>query len=162
MTPGPRWWDRAINALVPAALIAAMIAHLFPFFVPSPGLYPIDLNSGLSAFFIGLRVLTVAPLDPFFEAFSLPLIAAFVGLMYLRRPGWIGSLAPLVCSVVGLTCLGSAYFWKSRSPWPTATTRRRPASGPELRPFGDRQAVDACVMRTFGARRAVICKGGEW
>src|SRR5713226_7102006 len=78
MTPGPRWWDRAINALVPAALIAAMISHLFPFFVPSPGLYPIDLNSGLSAFFIGLRVLTVAPLDPFFDAFSLPLIAAFV------------------------------------------------------------------------------------
>jgi len=116
MTPGPRWWDRAINALVPAALIAAMVAHLFPFFVPSPGLYPIDLNSGLSAFFIGLRVLTVAPLDPFFEAFSLPLIAAFVGLMYLRRPGWIGSLAPLVCSVVGLTCLGSAYFWEKQEP----------------------------------------------
>jgi len=42
--------------------------------------------------------------------FSLPLIAAFVGLIYQRRPGWIGSLAPLVCSVAGLTCLGSAYF----------------------------------------------------
>jgi len=113
---GPRRWDRAINALVPAALIAAMIAHACPFIVPGRGLYPIDLNSGLSAFFIGFRVLTVAPLDPFFEAFSLPLIAAFVGLMYQRRPGWIGSLAPLVCSVVGLICLGSAYFWVKQEP----------------------------------------------
>ena len=109
---GPRRWDRAINALVPAALIAAMIAHAYPFIVPGRGLYPIDLNTGFSAFFIGFVVLTKAPLDPFFEAFSLPLIAAFVGLMYQRRPGWIGSLAPLVCSVVGLTCLGSAYLWE--------------------------------------------------
>jgi hypothetical protein len=111
---GPRWWDRAINALVPAALIAAMIAHAFPFLVSGQGLYPIDLDSGFSAFFIGFFVLTVAPLDPFFEAFSLPLIAAVVGLMYQRRPGWIGSLAPLICAVVGLTCLGSAYFWETQ------------------------------------------------
>lgn len=96
--------------------MAAMIAHAFPFIVPHPGFYPIDLNTGFSAFFIGFLVLTVAPLDPFFEAFSLPLIAAFVGLMYQRRPGWIGSLAPLVCSVVGLTCLGSAYFWEKQEP----------------------------------------------
>ncbi len=66
---GPRWWDRAINALVPAALIAAMIAHALPFIVPGQGLYPIDLNTGFSAFFIGFLVLTAAPLDPFFEAF---------------------------------------------------------------------------------------------
>jgi hypothetical protein len=113
---GPHRWERALSVLVPAALIAAMIAHAFPFIVQSPGLYPIDLNSGFSAFLIGLLVLTVAPLDPFFEAFSLPLIAAFVGLVYQRRPGWIGSLVPLICSVVGLTCLGSAYFWdKSES-----------------------------------------------
>jgi hypothetical protein len=112
----PRRWDRAINALVPAALIAVMIAHAFPFIVPHPGLYPIDLNSGFSAFFIGFSVLTAAPSDPFFEAFSLPLIAAFVGLMYERRPGWMGALAPLVCSVVGLTCLGSAYFWENPEP----------------------------------------------
>jgi hypothetical protein len=113
---GPRWWDRAIDALVPAALIAAVIAHAFPFIVPGHGLYPIDLDTGFSAFLVGFFVLTVAPLDPFFEAFSLPLIAAFVGLMYQRRPGWIGSLAPLVCSVVGLTCLGSAYFWEKQEP----------------------------------------------
>jgi hypothetical protein len=113
---GPHRWDRAINALVPAALIAAMIAHLFPFIVAGRGLYPIDLDSGLSAFLIGFVVLTKAPLDPFFEAFSLPLIAAFVGLMYQRQPGWNGSLAPLVCSVVGLTCLGSAYFWEKQEP----------------------------------------------
>jgi hypothetical protein len=109
---GPRWWDRTINALVPAALIAAMIAYAFPFIVPGQGLYPVDLESGFSAFFVGFFVLTMAPLDPFFEAFSLPLIAAFVGLLYQRRPGWIGSVAPLVCSVAGLTCLGSAYFWE--------------------------------------------------
>jgi hypothetical protein len=108
---GPRRWDRAINALVPAALIAAMIAHAFPFIVPHPGLYPIDLNTGFSAFFIGFL-----SLDAFFAAFSLPLIAAFVGLMYQRRPGWIGSLVPLVCSVVGLTCLGSAYFLEKQEP----------------------------------------------
>lgn len=108
---GPRRWDRAINALVATALIAAIIAHLFPFIVSGGGLYPLDLDSGLSAFLIGFVMLTNAPLDPFFETFSLPLIAAFVGLMYQRRPGWMGSLAPLVCSVVGLTCLGSAYFW---------------------------------------------------
>ena len=113
---GPRWWDRAIDALVPAALIAAMIAYAFPFIVRGHGLYPIELNTGFSAFFIGFYVLTRAPLDPFFEAFSLPLIAAFVGLMYQRRPGWIGSLAPLVCSVVGLTCLGSVYFWEKQEP----------------------------------------------
>lgn len=107
----PRWWDRATNALVPAAFIAAMSAYAFPFIVPGQGSFPIDLNSGFSAFFVGFLVLTAAPLDPFFAAFSLPLIAAFVGLVYQRRPGWIGSLAPLICSVVALTCLGSAYFW---------------------------------------------------
>jgi hypothetical protein len=110
----PGGWDRAINALVPAALIAAMIAHAFPFIVSGQGIYPIVLDSGFSAFFLGFFVLTVAPLDPFFEAFSLPLIAAFVGLMYQRRPGWVGSLAPLICAVVGLTCLGSAYFWEKQ------------------------------------------------
>ena len=25
-----RWWDRAINALVPAAFVAAMISYAFP------------------------------------------------------------------------------------------------------------------------------------
>lgn len=114
MTPGPRWWDRAINALVPAALIAAMIAYLLPFFNPSLGFHRINGESGVSAFFIGFFVVTVAPLDPFFVAFSLPLIAALVGLIYQRRPGWIGSLAPLICALVGLSCLGSAYFWDKR------------------------------------------------
>jgi hypothetical protein len=113
---GPRRWDRAINALVPAAFIAAMIAHLLPFIVPGQGLYPVDLNTGFSAFFIGFVVLTKAPLNPFFEAFSLPLIAAFVGLIYQRRPGWSGSLAALICAVVGLTCLGSAYLWEKSEP----------------------------------------------
>ena len=108
---GSRRWDRAINALVPAALIAAMIAHAFPFFVSSLVLYPIDLKTGFAAFSVGFVLLTWPTWDPFFEAFSLPLIAAFVGLVYQRRPGWMGALAPLVCSVVGLTSLGSAYFW---------------------------------------------------
>lgn len=108
---GPRRWDRAINTLVPTALFAAIFAHAFPFIASGQGQYPVDLDSGLSAFSIGFVVLTTAPLDPFFEAFSVPLIAAFVGLLYQRRRGWIGSLAPLVCSVVGLTLLGSAYFW---------------------------------------------------
>jgi hypothetical protein len=106
---GSRRWDRLINALVAIALIAVIVAHAFPFI--TSGQYPVDLDSGLSAFFIGFVVLTAAPLDPFFEAFSLPLIAAFVGLMYQWRRGWLGSLAPFVCSVVGLTLLGSAYFW---------------------------------------------------
>jgi hypothetical protein len=108
---GPRRLDRAISALVPTALIATIVAYALPFIVSGHGQYPVDLDSGLSAFAIGLVVLTTAPLDPFFEAFSLPLIAALVGLVYQRRRGWIGSLAPLVCSVVGLTLLGSAYFW---------------------------------------------------
>jgi hypothetical protein len=107
---GARRWDRAINALVPATLIAAMIAYALPFIVSGGGLYPVDLNSGFSAFAIGFFRLTAANVDPFFVTLSLPLIAAFVGLMYQRRPGWIGSLAPLVCSLVGLTCMGSAYF----------------------------------------------------
>jgi hypothetical protein len=111
---GPRRWGRAINALVPAALIATMIAYALPFVVSGGGLYPVDLNSGLSAFAIGFFRLTTANLDPFFVTLSLPLIAAFVGLMYQRRPGWIGSLAPLVCSVAGLTCLGSAYFMEKQ------------------------------------------------
>ena len=104
--------DRAIKALVPAALVSAMIAHTLPFIVPGRGPYPVDLNTGLSAFLIGFLVLTTAPLGLFFAAFSLPLIAAFVGLIYQRRPGWIGSLAPLICAVMGLTCLGSAYLWE--------------------------------------------------
>jgi hypothetical protein len=111
---GPRRWDRALSALVPAALIAAIVAYLFPFIASGQGQYPVDLDSGWSAFFIGFFVLTAAPLDPFFEAFSLPLIAAFVGLIYQRRRGWIGSAGPLVCSVVGLTLLGSAYFWDNQ------------------------------------------------
>jgi hypothetical protein len=108
---GSRWWDRVINGLVPTALIAAIVAYALPFIASGQGQYPVDLDSGLSAFAIGFVVLTTAPLDPFFVAFSVPLIAAFVGLLYQRRRGWIGSLAPLVCSVVGLTLLGSAYFW---------------------------------------------------
>jgi peptidoglycan/LPS O-acetylase OafA/YrhL len=108
---GSRWWDRVINGLVPTALIAAIVAYALPFIASGQGQYPVDLDSGLSAFFIGFFVLTAAPLDPFFEMFSLPLIAAFVGLMHVRRRGWLGSLSPLVCSVVGLILLGSAYFW---------------------------------------------------
>ncbi len=108
----PRRWDRAINALVPAALISAMIAHVLPFIVPGQDPYPVDLNTGLSAFVIGFLVLTAAPLGLFFAAFSLPLMAAFVGLIYQRRPRWIGSLAPLICAAVGLTSLGSAYLWE--------------------------------------------------
>jgi hypothetical protein len=48
--------------------------------------------------------------------FSLPVIAAFVGLVY-RRPGWTGSLAPLICAALGLTCLGSAYIWEQSGPF---------------------------------------------
>ncbi len=122
---GPRWWDRTINALVPAALIAAMIAHAFPFIVRGQGLYPVDLESGFSSFFIGFFVLTVAPLDPFFEAFSLPLIAAFVGLIYQRRPGWIGSACLLGCGpdLSGICVLWErpehlAYgYFAARRPW---------------------------------------------
>jgi hypothetical protein len=111
---GPGWRDRAINALVPAAFVAAMISYAFPFGVISGSQRLTD--TGFSAFFVGFIALTVAPLDPFFWAFSLPVIAAFVGLIYRRRPGWIGSLAPLICAVVGLTCLGSAYVWEKSEP----------------------------------------------
>jgi hypothetical protein len=54
----PRWWDRAVNALGPAALIAAMIAHAVRFFVPGQGSFPVDLNSGFSSpFDKGARLL---------------------------------------------------------------------------------------------------------
>jgi NADH:ubiquinone oxidoreductase subunit 6 (subunit J) len=111
---GRPWWDRAIQALVPTALVAAMISYAFPFG------FPVDFSpysdSGFLAFFGGLAVLTEAPLDPFFWMFSLPLIAAVVGLIYQRRPGWIGALAPLICAVVGLAGLGSAYLWERWEP----------------------------------------------
>jgi hypothetical protein len=114
-----RWWDRAIKLLVPAALIAAMLAYAFPFFKPLP--IPIDhifrVDTGLTAFHIGFIALTMAPLNPLFEQFSLPLIAAFVGLMYLRRPGWTGSVVPLACAVFGFAALGSAYVWPSELPF---------------------------------------------
>ena len=75
-----RWWDRAINALVPAAFVAAMISYAFPFGVLVS--FPPYSDSGFLTFFGGFFVLTVAPLDPFFWVFSLPLIAAVVGLIY--------------------------------------------------------------------------------
>jgi hypothetical protein len=114
---GPHWWDRLINALVPAALIAAMIAHALPFLNPTPGIHPFAVESGFSAFFVGFLVLTVAPLDPYFEAYSFPLIAAVVGLMFIRRRGRLGSAGPLVCALVGLTALGSAYVLDPQAPW---------------------------------------------
>ena len=113
----PRWWDRTINWLVPIAFLAAMIAYAFPFITPSGALLPNNVESGFSLFFGGFFVAMVAPLDPFFEAFSLPLIAAVVGLLY-RRPGWIGSVVPLACAIVGLLCLGSAYLLER--PYPLA------------------------------------------
>ena len=106
--------DRAINSLVPAAFVAAMISYAFPFGVLS-GVHRYS-DSGIAAIYLSLAYLNVAVLNPFFE-FSLPLIAAFVGLMYQRRPGWIGSLAPLICAVVGLACLGSAYLLETSVPW---------------------------------------------
>jgi hypothetical protein len=114
---GPCWWDRAIRALVPIALIAAVIAHLFPFLNPMLGPYPSRGEAGISAFFGGFFMLTVAPSDPYIEAFSLPLIAALVGLMFLRRRGRLGSVGPLVCAVVGSTALGSAYVIDPQAPW---------------------------------------------
>jgi len=112
---GSRRWDRAINVLVPAALIAALVAYAFPFFKPTPGIHVFTIHTGLGAVFIGFVALALAPL--WFAAFSLPFIAAFAGLMYQRRPGWIGSAAPLVCALVSLTALGSAYFWDAQESW---------------------------------------------
>lgn len=114
---GPRWWDRAIKALVPIAFIAAIVAHALPFLSPTPGIHPINVESGFSAFFVSFYALTVAPLDPYVEAFSFPMIAAIVGLIFLRRRGRLGSIGPLVCALVGLTALGSAYFLDPQAPW---------------------------------------------
>ena len=115
--PSARWWDRAIQVLVPVALIAAMLAYAFPFFKPIPGDHIFHVGTGLTAFLVGFIGLALAPLNPFFEQFSLPLIAAFVGLMYLRRPGWTGSVVPLACAVFGSAALGSAYFWAPDMPF---------------------------------------------
>jgi len=114
---GPRRWVQAIKALVPIAFMAAIVAHALPFLSPTPWFHPINVESGFSAFFVSFYVLTVAPLDPYVEAYSLPLIAAFVGLMFLRRRGRLGSVGPLVCALVGSTALGSAYFFDPQAPW---------------------------------------------
>ena len=106
---GPRWWDLAINVLVPAAFVAAMISYTLPFGVITGSGQLTD--TGLSAALVGLVALTVAPLDPFFWVFSLPVIAAFVGLIY-RRPGWVGSLVPIICALAGLAFLGYAFIWE--------------------------------------------------
>src|SRR5207245_10551711 len=74
-------------------------------------------DSGFLDFFGGFFALTVAPLDPFFWVFSLPLIAAVVGLIYQRRPGWMGSLGALICGLVGPFCLGSAYVLDNSKPF---------------------------------------------
>jgi hypothetical protein len=113
----PRRWVQAIKALVPIAFIAAMVAHALPFFSPTPGVHLINVESGFSAFFASFYALTVAPQDPLVEAFSLPLIAAFIGLMFLRRRGRLGSVGPLLCALVGSTALGSAYFFDPQAPW---------------------------------------------
>jgi hypothetical protein len=96
---------------VPVALIGAVIAHFLPFFNPAtePGLIKIDL--GIVAFFAGLFVLQVAPLDPYVEAFMLPLISALVGLFLLSVGGRPGSVGPLVSALVGFTALGSGFFF---------------------------------------------------
>jgi hypothetical protein len=57
---GPRRWHRAISALVPVALIAAIVAHALPFLSPTPGVHLMNVESGFSAFLAGLFVLTVA------------------------------------------------------------------------------------------------------
>jgi hypothetical protein len=98
-------------------LITAIVAHASPFLSPTPGVHPINVESGFSAYFASFYVLTVAPLDPYAEAFSLPLIAALVGLMLLRRRGRLGSVGPLVSAFVGSTALGSAYFFNPQAHW---------------------------------------------
>ena len=105
-----RWLDHVINASVATAFIAAMTAHAFPF-ISNSAIYPVRGEPGVMAFLGGFVALATAPSGPYFEAFSLPLVAAFVGLITQRRPGRLGSLVPLMCAIVGLTCLGSAYFW---------------------------------------------------
>jgi hypothetical protein len=110
---GPRWWERTIRALVPIALIGAILAHLLPFFNPTTG--PIKIDIGLVAFFAGFLVLRAAPLDPYVEAFMLPLISAVVGLFLLSVRGRLGSLGPLVSALVGFTALGSGYFMGPQS-----------------------------------------------
>jgi hypothetical protein len=114
---GPRRWVQAIQALVPIAFIAAIVAHALPFFYPTPGSIFSSVQTGFSTFFIGFFVLTVAPLNPYFEAFSFPLIAAFVGLMSLRGRRRLGSVGPLVCALIGSVALGSAYLLDPQGRW---------------------------------------------
>jgi hypothetical protein len=115
---GPRRWVQAIKAIVPIAFVAAIVAHALPFFYLNPGGFLFSgVQSGFSTFFIGFFVLTVAPLDPYFEAFSFPLISAVVGLILLRRRGRFGSVGPLVCALVGSVALGSAYLLDPQGHW---------------------------------------------
>ena len=114
---GPRRLVKAIKALVPIAFIAAILAHALPFLYPTPGSFISGAQTGFSTFFIGIFVLTVAPLDPYFEAFSFPLIAAFVGLMLLGRRGRLGSVGPLVCALIGSVALGTAYLLDPQGSW---------------------------------------------
>jgi hypothetical protein len=114
---GPRRLVQAIKALVPIAFIAAFAAHALPFLYPGPvSMFPTVLT-GFSTFFVGIFVLSVAPLDPHFEAFSLPLIAACVGLILLGRRGRLGSVGPLVSALVGSIALGSAYLLDPQAHW---------------------------------------------
>jgi len=98
-----------------------MIAYVFPFFDPHPGLhlYGQGSRAGVAIVLRGLIVLSKAPSPPlitYVAAFSLPLLAAFVGIANRRRAGWIGSAAPLVCSIAGLMTLGLDYVgWQPDS-----------------------------------------------
>jgi hypothetical protein len=114
---GPRRLVQAIKALVPIAFIAAIVAHALPFLYPNPGSMFPSVLTGFSTFLVGIFVLSVAPLDPYFEAFSFPLIAACVGLILLGRRGRLRSVGPLVSALVSSIALGSAYLLDSQAHW---------------------------------------------
>lgn len=87
-----------------------MVAYLFPFLEPSPP-YSFHPTLGLNLFFFGFFFAFLVPTGILYlAAFSLPLIAAFFGLVYQIRDTYRASVVSTASAVLGFAGLVTGYI----------------------------------------------------
>jgi len=95
--------------LAAAGFLATMVAYLFPFLEPSsPGSRP---HVGVALFFTAFLAVFYVPTGVLYlAAFSLPLVAAFIGLMFQRQATRRASVVSLISAGSALGGLVLGYF----------------------------------------------------
>jgi hypothetical protein len=105
----------AAAVLEKGGFATATFAFLAPFFDADPGVAR-SAVFGVEAFLAPLALVLVPRSDllTYFVAFSIPGMAAILGLLLPRRLTWPASIARLTCALVCFASLGTFYFSSPR------------------------------------------------